>query len=119
VALRDSHSHRITQVVRFLHTNYARPLDIATIADAANMSPSTLHHTFRVVTSSSPLQYLKQVRLHRARLLMLQDGLGAGEAAERVGYGNKSQFSREYRRLFGAPPGHDVATLRTTGMPPA
>lgn len=113
VALRDSHSHRIAQVVRYLQTNYDQPLDISTVAGAANMSPSTLHHSFRQVTSSSPLQYLKQIRLHQARLLMLQDGLGAGEAADRVGYGNKSQFSREYRRLFGAPPTRDLALLRT------
>src|SRR5262249_54365937 len=64
------------------------PLDIATIAAAASMSPSTLHNTFRAVTNVSPLQYLKQLRLHQARLLMLHHGLGAGEAAHRVGYGS-------------------------------
>jgi AraC-like DNA-binding protein len=112
VALQDGRAHRISQVMRFLQSHFDQPLDIATIADLANMSPSTLHHTFRAVTNSSPLQYLKQIRLHQARLRMLHDGLGAGEAAHRVGYGSDSQFSREYRRLFGVPPGHDVAARR-------
>lgn len=112
VALRDSRSHRIAQILRFIQTNYDEPFDIPTIADAANMSPSALHHAFKSVTSSSPLQYLKTIRLHQARLLMLHDGLGAGEAAHRVGYGSESQFSREYRRLFGAPPIRDVMALR-------
>lgn len=117
VALRNSHADRITRVLRFLQTHYDRPLDIATVAAEANMSPSTLHHVFKEVTSSSPLQYLKRVRLHRARLLMLHDGLGAGEAARRVGYGSDSQFSREYRRLFGAPPRLDVAARRADAVP--
>lgn len=112
VALRDSRSHRIAEVLRYLQAHYDQPLDIPTIADVANMSPSTLHHTFKEVTCSSPLQYLKSVRLHQARLLMLQDGLGASEAGHRVGYGSASQFSREYRRLFGVPPSRDVASLR-------
>jgi AraC-like DNA-binding protein len=117
VALRDSHAHRIARVLRYLQMHYDQPLDIATIAEVASMSPSTLHHTFRDVTNSSPLQYLKQIRLHQARLLMLHDGLGAGEAAHRVGYGSDSQFSREYRRLFGVPPSLDVAALRTDAIP--
>jgi AraC-like DNA-binding protein len=117
VALRDSHTHRIAQVMHFLQTHYDQPLDIATIAKVANMSPSTLHHTFKAVTNSSPLQYLKQIRLHQAQLLMLHDGLGAGEAAYRVGYGSDSQFSREYRRLFGVPPSLDVAARRADAIP--
>lgn len=119
VALRDSRSHRVSRVVRFLNSHFEESLDIATIASVANMSPSTLHHAFKEVTSTSPLQYLKSVRLHQARLLMLQDGLGAGEAAHRVGYGSDSQFSREYRRLFGAPPSRDVAELRRQAEAPA
>ncbi len=116
VALRDSRSHRIAQILRFMQTNYEEPLDIPTIAEAAHMSPSTLHHAFKSVTSSSPLQYLKTIRLYQARLLMLHDGLGAGEAAHRVGYGSESQFSREYRRLFGAPPIRDVRALREAAV---
>jgi AraC-like DNA-binding protein len=113
VALRNSHTYRIAGVLHYLQTHFAEPLDVATIAAVANMSPSTLHHAFRAVTNSSPLQYLKKIRLHQARLLMLNEGLGAGEAAHRVGYGSDSQFSREYRRLFGVPPSLDVAAQRT------
>ncbi|WP_435105914.1 AraC family transcriptional regulator [Arhodomonas sp. AD133] len=116
IALQDSHAHRVAGVVRFLQANHDRPLDIATIAQAANMSPSTLHHTFKAVTASSPLQFLKKIRLHQARLLMLHDGMGAGTAAHRVGYASEFQFSREYRRLFGAPPMRDVATLRAEAL---
>jgi AraC-like DNA-binding protein len=117
LAFQDSHAHRIAQVLRFLHEHYERPLDVATMARVANMSPSTLHHTFREVTNSSPLQYLKRIRLHRARLLMLHDGLGVGEAAHQVGYGSDSQFSREYRRYFGVPPSVDAAAHRADASP--
>lgn len=112
IALHDSRSHRIAHVLRYLRTHYEEPLDIATIARAARMSPSTLHHTFKEVTSISPLQYLKQIRLHQAKLLMLNDGLNAGEVAHRVGYGSPSQFSREFKRLFGMPPTYAVERLR-------
>ncbi len=112
IALHDSRSHRIAHVVHYLRTHYEEPLDIATIARAARMSPSTLHHTFKEVTSISPLQYLKQIRLHQAKLLMLNDGLNAGEVAYRVGYGSPSQFSREFKRLFGMPPTYAVERLR-------
>lgn len=110
--LNDSRSHRIAQVLQYLQENYTQPLDIAAIAEVANMSPSTLHHAFKDVTSTSPVQYLKKIRLHHARRLMLQEGLGVGEAAFKVGYVSQSQFSREYRRLFGTPPSRDVASLR-------
>jgi AraC-like DNA-binding protein len=112
IALDDSRSHRIAHVLRYLRAHYGEPLDIATIARAARMSPSTLHHTFKEVTSVSPLQYLKQIRLHHARLLLLNDGLNSGEAAHRVGYGSPSQFSREFKRLFGVPPTYAVERLR-------
>ena len=115
VALHDSRSHRIARVVRFLNTRYGEPLTISEIAREAHMSPSTLHHTFKEVTSVSPLQYLKQIRLHQARLLMLQDGLGAGEVAHRVGYGSPSQFSREFKRLFGVAPTQEAQRLREVG----
>lgn len=112
VAQNDSRSQRIAEVLRFLNSHYDEPLEIAAIAKAARMSPSTLHHTFKAVTSVSPLQYLKQIRLHQARLLMLQDGLNAGEVAHRVGYSSPSQFSREFKRFFGAPPLREVQRLR-------
>ena len=115
VALHDSRSHRIARVVRFLTARYGEPLTISEIAREAHMSPSTLHHTFKEVTSVSPLQYLKQIRLHQARLLMLQDGLSAGEVAHRVGYGSPSQFSREFKRLFGVAPTQEAQRLREVG----
>lgn len=115
VALQDGRSHRIARALRFVRAHFDEPLDVATIARAANLSPSALHHTFKALTSASPLQYLKQIRLHHARLLMLHEGLTAAEAAHRVGYGSPSQFSREFRRLFGAPPARQVQHLRESG----
>lgn len=115
VALHDSRSHRVARVLRFLNTHYDQPLAISTIAREANMSPSALHHTFKEVTSVSPLQYLKQIRLHQARLLMLHGELSAGEVAFRVGYNSPSQFSREFRRLFGIPPTQEIQRLREAG----
>jgi len=112
-ALGESRSHRVARVVRYLHENYDRSLDIATIADVAHMSTPTLHHTFKDVTSVSPLQYLKQIRLHKARLLMVHDGVGAGEAAHRVGYGSPSQFSPSPRSAVS--PALRVTICRTKG----
>jgi len=74
------------------------------MAREAHMSVSTFHHKFKSVTSTSPLQYLKAIRLHKARLLMAQDGMNANTAADRVGYASPSQFSREFKRLFGNSP---------------
>jgi AraC-like DNA-binding protein len=102
--------------ILFISVRFAQPLDIATIAARAHMSPSTLHHHFKSVTSVSPLQYLKLTRLHRARLLMLKDGLGAAEAAHRVGYASPSQFSREFKRLFGSSPTRELRRLRGSGV---
>jgi len=117
-ALGESRSHRVARVVRYIQENYDRSLDVAAMADVAHMSTSSLHHAFKEVTSVSPLQYLKQIRLHKARLLMVHDDVGAGEAAHRVGYGSPSQFSREFKRLFGAPPAREVERLRASGLIP-
>ena len=85
------------------------------------MSPSTFRQHFRALTGVSPLQYQKQLRLQEARQLMLNENLDAGTAGGRVGYESPSQFSREYSRLFGAPPQRDVTRLRlapvATGSP--
>jgi AraC-like DNA-binding protein len=75
------------------------------------MSPSTLHQRFKQLTSMSPMQYQKQLRLQHARRLMLAEGLDAASAAHQVGYESASQFSREYRRLFGTPPRADIEQL--------
>ena len=116
-ALAAGASHRVARVIRFLQAHYPEPLDVPTIAREAGMSTSSLHHTFKQVTSLSPLQYLKQIRLHRARLLMLEQGSGAGEAAHRVGYGSPSQFSREFKRLFGRSPRREVQLFREAQTP--
>lgn len=85
---------------------------VETLAQAVNMSVSSLHHHFKHVTTLSPLQYQKQLRLHEARRLLLQQGGDVGSVAATVGYESPSQFSREYSRLFGAPPMRDVVHLR-------
>jgi AraC-like DNA-binding protein len=114
IALTGSHTHRITKAISWLRENYDQPLRIETIARTVNMSPSSLHHHFKAVTAMSPLQYQKQLRLQEARRLMITEVLDAATASHRVGYESASQFSREYRRLFGAPPVRDIARLRDT-----
>lgn len=105
LVLRDSGSYRIASLIRFLNENYHERLSTQDIARVAGMSTSSLHHKFREVVGMSPLQYLKKIRLHQARTMMMDRGLNAGEAGFRVGYSNPSQFSREFKRLFGLPPG--------------
>jgi AraC-like DNA-binding protein len=104
-------SHRIASVIRFLNEQFSERLSIEDIARQAGMSTSSLHHKFREVTGMSPLQYLKKIRLHNARTMMVEQGLQAGEAGYRVGYANPSQFSREFKRMFGLPPGQLVKDL--------
>jgi len=108
LAVAESHAQRIARAIELVKRRFDEPLRIEEVAAAAAMSPSTLHQHFKQVTSMSPLQYQKQLRLHRARQLMLADGLDAAAAAHRVGYESASQFSREYRRLFGAPPRAEI-----------
>jgi AraC-like DNA-binding protein len=112
IAAGESQARRIAAAIALVRRRFDEPLRIEELADAAHMSPSTLHHHFKRVTSMSPLQYQKHLRLHHARQLMLGQGLDAAGAGHRVGYGSPSQFSREYRRLFGAPPGTEVRALR-------
>lgn len=111
-AASDSQANRIAQVIYALKEQYAQPLKIRELAAAVNMSESTLYHNFRQVTRMSPLQYQKKLRLHEARRLMLAEGLEAATASYRVGYESPSHFSREYSRMFGAPPRADVSQLR-------
>jgi AraC-like DNA-binding protein len=112
LAVADSHSQRIARAVELLKGRFAEPLRVEDLARTAHMSASTLHQHFKQVTSMSPLQYQKHLRLHHARRMMLADGLDAAAAAHRVGYESPSQFSREYRRLFGAPPKAEIAQVR-------
>ncbi|MEK8051175.1 AraC family transcriptional regulator [Ideonella sp. DXS22W] len=112
LALADGHGQRIARAIGLLERRFDQPVRIDELAAAAHMSPSSLHLRFKQVTAMSPLQYQKQLRLHQARRLMLAEGLDAAAAAHRVGYESASQFSREYRRLFGAPPRAEIAQLR-------
>jgi AraC-like DNA-binding protein len=116
LAERDGCNHRIVRAIEWLKQRYAEPLRIEELAEAVHMSPSTLHHRFKAVTAMSPLQYQKHLRLHEARRLMFADGIECAIAGHRVGYESPSQFSREYRRLFGAPPRVEIARLRETGV---
>jgi AraC-like DNA-binding protein len=115
LAQSEGGSHRIVRAIEWLKQHYAAPLRIEALAEAVHMSPSALHHRFKAVTAMSPLQYQKHLRLHEARRLMFADGIECASAGHRVGYESASQFSREYRRLFGAPPRAEISRLRETG----
>lgn len=112
VAGRHSGYGRMARALRRIHTDYASALDIDTLAREANMSVSTFHHNFKAMTFTSPLQYLKSVRLYKAWSLMVQDGLNASTAANQVGYESPSQFSREFKRYFGRTPSEEVQAAR-------
>lgn len=109
-----SPSQQIAKVVTWLKQHYTENLAMDGLAALAHMSPSTFRQHFRAVVGMSPLQYVKNLRLLDARQLMLNESLDAGSAAIRVGYESASQFSREYRRLFGEPPNRDIKQMRET-----
>jgi len=115
----DGASQRTLRALRYLREHYAEAIRIEDLARAVHLSPSALHQHFKSLTSLSPLQYQKHLRLHVARRLMLTERLDASEACFRVGYESPSQFSREYRRHFGAPPRKDIddARRRTLAAP--
>jgi AraC-like DNA-binding protein len=110
-ALAGTNSNRVAKAVAWLKENYTMPLRVDALAEIANMGVSTLHHHFRAMTAMSPLQFQKHLRLHHARELMLSGSLDAATAALRVGYESPTQFSREYRRMFGHPPLRDVKAI--------
>jgi AraC-like DNA-binding protein len=114
IASAGSQSQQIGRAIDWLQGNFTRPLRIDELAIQVNMSTSTFHHHFRALTAMSPLQYQKSLRLSEARRLMLTERLDAANAAFQVGYESPSQFSREYSRLFGAPPLRDITNLRQT-----
>ena len=103
----DSHSARIRRAVAMLRRDFMQPVSVDALADAAGMSVSVFHRHFRAMTTLSPLQFQKQLRLIHARRLMLAEGMSIAQAAGEVGYISVSQFTREYARLYGAPPGRD------------
>jgi AraC-like DNA-binding protein len=109
----ESQTQRIARAIELLRARYTQSVSIDDLARVAHMSASSLHHRFKEVTAMSPVQYQKHLRLHEARRLMLLEGLEAASAAHRVGYESPSQFSREYRRLFGAPPKREIDAVRS------
>ena len=109
---RQTHFSQISRVLKRIEGQYTEALSVDQLAAEANMSLSAFHHNFKSVTSTSPLQYLKAYRLHKARMMMVHDGLKASAAAMQVGYESASQFSREFKRYFGITPGEDAARLR-------
>jgi len=118
IASVGSQSHRVATAIDWLKLHYAEPLRIEDLAARAQMSVSGLHHHFKQLTGMSPLQYQKWLRLNEARRLMLSEGAEAATAAFNVGYESPSQFSREYARLFGAPPRRDVEAFKPQGGVP-
>ena len=112
IVLRNGGSKSIKRVVRYLQENYNKQHNINSIARYAGMSKSTLQHVFKRFVDQSPIQYLKKIRLHQARLMIVGKGYNASDAAHEVGYNSTSQFSREFKRLFGLPPSRSAENLQ-------
>lgn len=112
------HFGRVARALRRIHADLSGELDVETLASEAGMSLAVFHAQFKSVTATSPMQYVKATRLHHARLMMVQDGLNAGAAAARVGYASASQFSREFKRLFGRSPSDEVRWVQAGGRQP-
>ncbi len=110
---------KVTRAIHKIHRCYQEHLDVETLAQEAQMSVPNFHLHFRMVTDSSPMQYLKSTRLHQARLLMLRNDLTAAKSAFMVGYESASQFSRDFKRLFGRTPMAEVAWMKQTYALPA
>jgi len=107
----DSHLGQVSRAIGWIRRHAHEQLRICDVASAARMSISSLHHHFKRITGLTPLQFQKQLRLQEARQLMMAGGMNAGSAGFAVGYDSPSQFSREYRRLFGAPPRADTSAV--------
>jgi AraC-like DNA-binding protein len=113
LCISEGNSRRVARAVAIIRSDYAKPLRSTHLAEVAGMSPSTFHMHFRAVTSLSPLQFQKQLRLIEARRMMLSEGVSASNAAYAVGYESVPQFTREYGRLFGASPVRDIKAAKT------
>jgi AraC-like DNA-binding protein len=111
----ESGVQRVATAVSWVRAHFAQPIAVDALADMAHMSVSSFHQHFKAVTSMTPVQYQKVLRLHEARRLMAARMLDAGSAGRQVGYLSASQFSREYSRLFGSAPSRDIARLRQDG----
>lgn len=110
---------KVAKALRKIHAQYAESLDVTALAKEVGMSVPTFHSHFKAVTNTSPMQYLKSTRLHQARLLMLRNNLTASAAGVRVGYESISQFSREFKRLFGLTPVREVERMKHNFSLPA
>jgi AraC-like DNA-binding protein len=117
IGQKESSVRRVALAVSWLREHFAQPITLDGLADLAHMSVSSFHQHFKAVTTMTPLQYQKVLRLQEARRLMLSRMFDAGSAARQVGYLSASQFSREYARLFGDAPTRDIATLRQDDVP--
>lgn len=109
--LLGTQSNRVAKAINWLKDNFSKAVKVEELAGIAGMGVSTFHHHFRAITSMSPLQYQKQLRLHEARRLLLAEQADASTVAFRVGYESSTQFTREYRRQFGQPPIRDMRSL--------
>jgi len=112
MVLANNHAERVIHAIHTLRDRFAEPFRIGDLASIAQLSPSAFHRQFKAITSMTPLQYQKQLRLLEARRLMASDAANVETAAFQVGYESPSQFSREYSRMFGKSPRRDVASLR-------
>jgi AraC-like DNA-binding protein len=111
---------KIGKTLSRIHTTYAQPLNLSQLANEAGMSVPTFHSHFKAITHTSPMQYVKSIRLHQARLLMVRQGVTASAASHSVGYESPSQFNREFKRLFGLPPSEEAKRMRESfAIPPS
>lgn len=111
LALSSSHLAQISRVTQWIRANFNQPMSIEALAEAAVMSVTSFHRHFKAITLMTPVQYRTQIRLQEARRLMIVEGRPAGVVGASVGYDTQSQFTRDYKRLFGAPPATDAARL--------
>jgi AraC-like DNA-binding protein len=117
IGLADSSMTQISRAVRWITEHYPEPFRVDDLARACGMSTSAFHRAFHAVTALSPIQFQKQIRLHKSRLLLMTGVDDVATVGYQVGYDSSSQFNREYRRQFGLPPGRDAARLRGDAPP--
>jgi len=110
--LQGGHFGRIAKVLRRIHAQYGGQLDVATLASEASLSVPAFHAHFKAITKTTPIQYIKAIRLHQARLMLIRNGMNANTASAQVGYESPSQFSREFKRLFGRSPLDEARHLK-------